>query len=195
MQYRPTEKKRSKSIICSVARKPKIVLRSTAYSRTSRSDSLPDAGQTEEAGRESETEVEPCVTRSATCGLPTISICLDAVKKNSSSSLTELRKTVANYGMEISSDKSKILVNSSKPRPSTNILDEWKNAGRTRSVQIPGIHTIQRRNINKGSKDQTGASTLSHDKAANTIKKQRHQFFLHIFRSCQYCSIDVRAGR
>ena len=35
-----------------------------------------------------------------------------------------LEKTVAGYGMEISSDKSKILDNSIKPRPSTNI---WMN--------------------------------------------------------------------
>ena len=32
-----------------------------------------------------------------------------------------LEETAAEYGMEISSDKSKILVNSIKPRPSTNI--------------------------------------------------------------------------
>ena len=35
-----------------------------------------------------------------------------------------LKKTGAGYGMEISPDKSKILVNSIKPRPSTNI---WMN--------------------------------------------------------------------
>ena len=35
-----------------------------------------------------------------------------------------LEKTAAGYGMEISSDKGKILVNSIKPRPSTNI---WMN--------------------------------------------------------------------
>ena len=36
--------------------------------------------------------------------------------------LTErLEKTAAGYGMEIGSDKSKILVNIIKPRPSTNI--------------------------------------------------------------------------
>ena len=34
----------------------------------------------------------------------------------------------------------------------------------------------QKQNINKGSKDQTGASKLSHDKASNTMEKQRHQF-------------------
>ena len=42
----------------------------------------------------------------------------------------KLKKTVADNGLEISSDKSKIIDNSIKPRPSTNIcMDEWKNAG------------------------------------------------------------------
>ena len=39
--------------------------------------------------------------------------------------LTErLEKTAIGYGMEISSDKSKIIVHSTKPRPSSNI---WMN--------------------------------------------------------------------
>ena len=44
-----------------------------------------------------------------------------------------------------------------KPRPSTNI---WMNG-----------KTSQRWNVNKGTKEQTGASTLRHDKASNTVKK------------------------
>ena len=41
--------------------------------------------------------------------------------------LTErLEKTAAEYGMEISYDKSKFLVNSIKPRPSTNICVNGK---------------------------------------------------------------------
>ena len=40
-----------------------------------------------------------------------------------------------------------------------------------------GIHTNQVWNIIKGSKDQTGASTLGHDKASITMEQQqRHQF-------------------
>ena len=59
-------------------------------------------------------------------------------------------------------------------------MDEWKNAGRSGPVQIPRIHTNQRRNINKGSKGQTGATTLTDDEASDiaTMEKQRHQFFL-----------------
>ena len=55
-------------------------------------------------------------------------------------------------------------------------MDEWENAGRSRPVQIPSVHTNQRRNINKGSKDRTGASTLSHDKASNTMKNNAISF-------------------
>ena len=47
---------------------------------------------------------------------------------------------------------------------------------RSGPVKILRIHRNQRRNINKGSKDQTGASALSHDKASSTMEKQRHQF-------------------
>ena len=36
------------------------------------------------------------------------------------------------------------------------------------------IHTNQKRNINKGSNDQSGASTPNYDKASNTMEKQRH---------------------
>ena len=51
--------------------------------------------------------------------------------------LTErLEKTAADYGMEISSDKSKILVNSVKPRSSITMWMGEKNAGRSGPVQI-----------------------------------------------------------
>ena len=71
--------------------------------------------------------------------------------------------------MEISCNKGKMLVNSIKPRTSTNIMDEWENAGKSGPIQLLRIHTNQRRNINKGSEDQTGACTLSHDKTSNAI--------------------------
>ena len=49
--------------------------------------------------------------RSATCGLPMTSICWEVVKKLQQ--LTErLEKTAAGYGMDISSDKIKIVQNS-----------------------------------------------------------------------------------
>ena len=63
--------------------------------------------------------------------------------------LTErLEKTAAGYGMEISSDQSKILVNSFKLRPSTNIGMNGKNAVKSGPVRIPWIGTNQSRNIN-----------------------------------------------
>ena len=49
-------------------------------------------------------------------------------------------------------------------------MDEWKNARRSGPVQIPRIHTNHRCNINKGSKGQTGAGSLSHDKAGSIPK-------------------------
>ena len=39
-----------------------------------------------------------------------------------------------------------------------------------------GIHTNKRWKINKGSKDQTDASTLSHDKASNVWKNNAISF-------------------
>ena len=59
--------------------------------------------------------------RFATCGLLMTSICSEAVKKNCNNWLTQrLEEAAAEYGMEISSDKSKPPVNSIKPRRSTN---------------------------------------------------------------------------
>ena len=62
--------------------------------------------------------------------------------------LTErLEKTAAGY----MSDKSKILLNSIKPRPSSN-MDECKNAVRNGPVHIPWFHAFHRRNIIKEAK-------------------------------------------
>ena len=55
-------------------------------------------------------------------------------------------------------------------------IDEWKTTGRSGPVEILMIQTNQRRDINKGSEDQTGASTLSYEKASNTIEKHSRQF-------------------
>ena len=60
----------------------------------------------------------------ATCDLMTTSICWEAVKKNSQQLTERLQKTAATYDMEISFGQIKILVNSMKPRPSSNI---WAN--------------------------------------------------------------------
>ena len=91
-----------------------------------------------------------------------------------------LEKSADNYGMEISCDKSKILVNCIKSRPSSNsnirITDAWKSVRRSGPVQISSILTNRRQNVSKGRKDQTGGSTLRHDKASNTVEKQSHQF-------------------
>ena len=53
-------------------------------------------------------------------------------------------------------------------------IDEWKTTWKGWPMQVPKIHTNQRWNINKGSKDKTGASTLSHDKASNTMEQEAH---------------------
>ena len=80
--------------------------------------------------------------RFATCGFLTTSISWEAVKKNSNNSLKKLQKTAAGYGMEISSDESKIIVSSIKPIPSTNIrmngktleeVDQFKYLGSTQT--------------------------------------------------------------
>ena len=81
----------------------------------------------------------------------------------------ELKKTASGYGMEIRSAKSNILVNRIKPRASTNIWMHGKIAGRRRPIHISRVRANQKRNINKGSKDQTGVSTLS--QASNTMGK------------------------
>ena len=54
-------------------------------------------------------------------------------------------------------------------------MDERISARRSGPVNILRIHTNQRWNISKGSKDQIGASIFSHDKASNTVEKS-HQF-------------------
>jgi len=67
--------------------------------------------------------------------------------------LTErLEKTAAAYGMEISSEKSKILVNSIKPRPSTNIqmngqtleeVDQFKYLGSTQTKDGTSVKEVK----------------------------------------------------
>ena len=74
--------------------------------------------------------------------------------------------------MEISSDKSKILVKVIKPRTSTNIRMNDKVLGRSGL----GNHTNQGWNVIKGSNDETGTGTPSHDKASSTVKKESDQF-------------------
>ena len=59
--------------------------------------------------------------RFAICGLSMTSICSEAVKKKLRQLTERLEEIAAEYGMEISSDKSKIIVSSMKPRRSTNI--------------------------------------------------------------------------
>ena len=52
-----------------------------------------------------------------------------------------------------------------------------KNDGRRGPAQITRIHTNQRRNINKGSKDQTGTSTSAMTKLAIPRKTKPSVFF------------------
>ena len=105
----------------------------------------------------------------ATWGLLTISISWEAVEKNSNNSL----KTAAGYGMEISSDKGKIMVNSIKTIPFSNIwvngkvlkeVDQFKHLGSTHNKD----GTSQRKYRSDWRKD------LSHDKAGNVMDEQSH---------------------
>ena len=78
----------------------------------------------------------------------TISIFWETVEKSCNNSLlTErLEKTAAGYDMEIGCDKSEILVNSIKPRPSIHqYTDEWKSVGRSGQAHILRIHTNKER--------------------------------------------------
>ena len=91
-----------------------------------------------------------------------------------------------------------IPVNSIKAWPSTTIRMNGKTL---EEVDQFKSRTKQGRNINKTSQYQTGANTLSHGKASNTTEKTTPSVFrlqslssiCHLF--CQYCSMDVRAGR
>jgi len=69
--------------------------------------------------------------------------------------LTEsLKKTAAKYGMEISSDQSKVLINSIKRRPPTNIqmngqmleeVDQFKYLGSTQTKDGTSVKEVQLR--------------------------------------------------
>ena len=77
--------------------------------------------------------------------------------------LTErLEKTAADNGMEISSGRSKIRVNSIKPKPSTNKLLNGK--------------VLEGWNINKGSIDQTGTGTRSQDNDSSAMEEESNEF-------------------
>ena len=79
--------------------------------------------------------------------------------------------------MEISSDKSKILISSNQAKTIYQHICERKNAEEGDKFKyLISTQTKDERNISKGSEDQTGASTLSHDIASNTMEKQSHKF-------------------
>ena len=64
--------------------------------------------------------------------------------------LTErLENIAAGSGMEINSDKSNILVKQHQAKTMYQHMDALENAERSEPVQIPRIHTNQRRNTNK----------------------------------------------
>ena len=71
--------------------------------------------------------------------------------------------------MEISSDKGKILINGINVRPSTNMWMNGKTLKEVDQFNYLGCPQTKDENIDKRSKDQSGASTLSHDKASNTM--------------------------
>ena len=73
--------------------------------------------------------------------------------------------------MEISSDKSKIPMVSSQIDPPNGRMEKLLEVDQFIITWLP--HKPQ---MAKGSKDQTGAGTLSHDKASSTREKQSDQF-------------------
>ena len=87
-----------------------------------------------------------------------------------------LEKTAAEHGMGFSFDKSKILVNSIKAKPSANIKMNEQTLEEVDQLKYFRLHTNQRRKFSKKSEDQTGTSTLSHDMAGNSVEKQSHKF-------------------
>ena len=82
--------------------------------------------------------------------------------------------------MEISSDRSTMLVNSIKPRPTTSIWMNGKTLEEVNQFNYLGSGQTKDGASKKVSKDQTGTSTLSHDKASNTMEKQSHQVSYNI---------------
>ena len=90
--------------------------------------------------------------------------------------IERLEKTAAGYGIEISSDKSKILVNSIKPWPTTNIwmngkaLEQWNKFKYIGSTQTKDGTSIKEVII------RLAQVPFRHDKASNTMEKQRLQF-------------------
>ena len=92
------------------------------------------------------------------------------------------RKQLLVKGMEISSDLSKILINSMKP------MYGWMEE--PDQFKYLEYHTNQRQNISKGSEDQTGTGTL---KTYPSVFQQRLNSTSHL--SSQYCSMYVTAGR
>ena len=106
-----------------------------------------------------------------------------------------LEETVAEYGMEISSDKSKILVNSPKPRPSTNILmngQTLKYLGSTQTKDGTSAREVKIRLVQAHS-SMTRLAILWKNKAISFPTKN----ILHrslVLSECRCFFMDVRAG-
>ena len=72
-----------------------------------------------------------------------------AVKKNSQQLTERLDKSADRYGVELNPDKSKIIVNSIKSRPSTNICMNGRALKVVDKFKYTYNHTNQRRKIKK----------------------------------------------
>ena len=103
--------------------------------------------------------------------------CSEAVKKNCNNTLKDWRKQRLNTAWKSAPTREK-----SRQQHQVKTIyqhaDERTNARRSGPVQMLRFHTNQRRNICKRGKDQTGASTLSHDNAGNTVEKNKAIIFL-----------------
>ena len=124
----------------------------------------------------------------ANSGLLTISIFFwEAAKKNSKKLTERLGKTATDYGTEISSDKSKILVNGINPRPFTNMrmngkvfeeVDQFKYFGSTqikngRSLKEAKIKLEQ---VHSAMTSLAVLSVLWNKKLANSSSQRKLSF-------------------
>ena len=93
------------------------------------------------------------------------------MNNNSNNSQIDWRKQLLDTVWKSAMTKAKFLSTaSSQDHPSTyaQIENHWKKWTSSNAW----IHTNQQRKLNKGSKDQIGISTFSHENTSNTMEKQ-----------------------
>ena len=107
--------------------------------------------------------------RFATCGLLTISICWEtAAKKNCNNSLEkQLQESILNENQLLQKQNPR---QQHQAKAICNYTDGWRRRG---PVQVKCLGSTQTKDgTTKGNKEQTGASTLSHDKVSRSLEKK-----------------------